>query len=297
MSLQNHRAPSHDERWGDHVPWSLRYEVVLERGEWAKFFSLVCNRLSSIFEHHEAGIPDYAHFMERLFAESLGRFVVDEPTTPAYRIRLFFSPAQINREMKENRSNDPFRPMLDRLEVLQSFLVLLPLHQRHNILPSVIRDIRRFAAEAGILLSVKGDPPTLLPLEEPLLQKEVLDRLLPRLEAKFPDRATDLIKAYHDVLKGVDTNTVFANAFKALEQLARDLSGNPKLELTKEPELRDHFSKLHRTILVTITKLAAQRGDEGGHGRLGPDEYEIRYLLFSICNVALLLLDYKEHCG
>lgn len=136
-----------------------------------------------------------------------------------------------------------------------------------------------------------------MPLEEPLLQKEVLDRLLPRLEANFPERAADLIKAYHDLLKGVDTNTVFGNAFKALEELAREISGDPKLELSNASAFGKHFSKLHGTIQVAITKLTAHRGDEGAHGRRGPDEYEIRYLLFSICNVALLLLEYKDHCG
>ncbi|WHZ26842.1 MAG: hypothetical protein OJF51_001638 [Nitrospira sp.] len=295
--MSNDRAPAHDERWGNHVPWSLRYEVVLERGDWTRFLFLVSNRLSSIFEHYEAGIPDHAHFMERLSAESLGRFVVHTPTTPAFRIKIFFSPNQIRREVQENGGNNLLRTILDRLEVLQSFLILLQIHQKHNALPSVIRDIKRFSADTGVLLNVKGDPPTLVPLEEPLLQKEVLDRLLPRLEAKFSERAADLIKAYHDLLKGADTNSIFGHAFKALEQVAREISGDTQLQLSDRVALGKAFPKLHGTIRETILKLAAQRGDEGGHGRLGPDEYEIRYLLFSICNVALLLLDYKEHCG
>lgn len=296
--MSNDRSPTHDERWGDHVPWSLRYQVVLEKGDWTKFFSLLSSRLSSLFEHNEAGIRDHHHFLDRLSAESLGCFVTKkEAYDPYLQVRAFFSPEKIAKEMQEDPNNTPLRHILSRLEVLQSLLVLLPIHQKHNALPAVVRDIRRFAADTGVLLNVKGDPPTLLPLEEPLLQKEVLDRLLPRLEADFPERAADLIKAYHDLLKGVDTNTIFGNAFKALEELARQLSADPKLELTKESELRRHFPKLHGTIQVTITKLAAQRGDEGGHGRLGPDEYEIRYLLFSICNVALVLLECKEHCG
>jgi hypothetical protein len=43
-----------------------------------------------------------------------------------------------------------------------------------------------------------------------------------------------------------------------------------------------------------MTKLAAHRGDKGGHGRNAPDAIEMRYLLFSICNIALLILDYQE---
>lgn len=296
--IPNDRAPAHDERWGDHVPWSLRYHVILERGNWTKFLSLLSYRLASLIEHHEAGIQGYDHFMQRLSTESLGRFVAKNNSyTPSLQLRLFFSPDEINKEIYERREKDPHRPILDRLEVLQSFLVLLPQHQRHNSLPSVVRDIKRFAADSNIWLSIKGDPPTLVPLEEPLLQKEVLDRLLPRLEEKFPQRATDLIRAYHDLLKGEDTNTIFGNAFKALEQVARDLSGVTQLQLSDRAALERAFPHLHGTIRETITKLAAHRGDEAGHGRKGPDEYEIRYLLFSICNVALVLLEYKEHCG
>lgn len=296
--MSNDRAPARDDRWGDHILWSLRYQVVLEKGDWTRFFSLLSYRLSSLIEHHEAGIQNHSHFLERLSAESVGRFVANNQTyTPNHQVRLFFSPNEIHRAIQERGDKDPLRPILDRLEVLQSLLLLLPLHQRHNALPSLVRDIKRFAAESNVWLNIHGSPPTLVPLEEPLLQKEVLGNLLPRLEEKFPERAADLIKAYHDLLKGVDTNTIFGNAFKALEELAREISGNTKLELSDASALGKHFPKLHGTIQLTITKLTAHRGDEAGHGRKGPDEYEIRYLLLSICNVALLLLEYKEHCG
>lgn len=273
-------------------------KLFLRRGTGQSFFSLLSDRLSSLIEHHEAGITSHSHFLERLSAESLGRFVAQNNTyTPDLQIQLFFSPNEILKEMDKQKDKDPLRYILDRLEVLQSFLVLLPLHQKHNALPSLIRDVKRFAAESNIWLNIQGSPPTLVPLEEPLFQKEVLDRLLPRLEEKFPARAADLIKSYHDVLKGVDTNTVFGNAFKALEELAREISGTPKLQLNDHTALEKSFPKLHGTIRGTIVKLTAHRGDEGAHGRKGPDEYEIRYLLLCICNVALVLLEYKEHCG
>lgn len=38
-------------------------------------------------------------------------------------------------------------------------------------------------------------------------------------------------------------------------------------------------------------KLRAHRGDEAAHGRKAPAQSEIRYLLFQVCNLALLLLD------
>lgn len=296
--MSNDRAPSHDDRWGDHVPWPLRYQVVLEKGDWTKFFSLLSNRLSSLIDHNEAGIHSHRHFLERLSTESLGRFTANNATyTPNLQVRLFFSPPEMLKEVKKGIDQDIVRLILERLEVLQSFLVLLPLHQKHNTLPSLVRDIRRFAAESRIWLDIQGNPPTLVPLEEPLLRKEVIDKLLPRLEAKYPERADDLIKAYHDLLKGVDANTVFGNAFKAVEELARQLSGEPKLELNDRATLDKHFPKLHGTTRETILKLAAHRGDKGAHGRKGPDNYEIRYLLFSICNLALLLLENKEQCG
>lgn len=332
MSQTDHRAPSHDPRWEDHVPFSLRYNIVIERGDLDKFMTMLATRLHTLIEH-EFGYGNPTYFISRLTTESLGRFNPERGQTYANMVYYYFSSQTVHKEVNEKVERDPeqverfrllrsgdseghakavaieqatrktryashWRTLIsDRFEVLQSIFVLLQRDNLHDPLKSLIRDVRRFAADSGVLINVKGDPPTLVPLEEPLLQKEVLDRLLPRLEERFPERAADLIKAYHDVLKGVDTNTVFGNAFKALEQLARDISGNPKLELTKESELRNHFPKLHGTILMTITKLAAQRGDEGGHARLGPDEYEIRYLLFSICNVALLLLEHNDHCG
>jgi hypothetical protein len=185
----------------------------------------------------------------------------------------------------------------ERLEVLQALLTLLSQQTEQEALNLLQRDIRRFAADSGVLLDIEGNPPTLVPREEPLLQQGIIDKLLPRLEQRFPDRAKDLTKAYHDLLNGVDTNTIFGNAFKALEEFARELTGDKNLMLSDAAALSKHFPGLHGTIQATIIKLAGHRGDEGAHGRKGPDEWEIRYLLFMICNITLLLLEYKEHCG
>jgi|CXWL01.1.fsa_nt_gi hypothetical protein len=332
MSQPDHRAPSHDERWGDHVPLSLRYDVVAERGDFRKFMTLLATRLHALIEH-EFGLGSPTHFLTRLITESLGRFHAKGGQTWANSVYYYFAPETLDEAANARTENDfeekeckrlmheadrksfakafeiknKTRParyathwrtlVADRLEVLQSIFVLLQQDKKLDALKALVRSIRRFAAESGVLLDVKGDPPTLVPIEEPLFQKEVLDRLLPKLEVKHPARATDLIKAYHDVLKGVDTNTVFGNAFKALEELAREISGILKLELSDRAALEKSFPQLHGTIRETIIKLAAHRGDEGAHGRKGPDEYEIRYLLLCICNVALVLLEYKEHCG
>lgn len=333
MTTPSSRAAAHDDRWGDHVPWSLRHSVAIERGNVRKFLDLLGIRFHTLFEHNELGHINYSHFFARLKSESFGRFQGKSGETYGNMAYYYFSPVTIDEEVKARGRDDPEEKactrllhggdtnayaaaaaieqvtrqarhathwqnlIADRLEVLQSSFVLLEQDKRHDALKSLVRDVRRIAAETGVLLDIKGNPPTIVPIEEPLLQKEVLDRLLPRLEAKHPARAMDLISAYHSLLKGVDTNTVFGNAFKALEELAREISGIPKLELSERPALEKAFPKLHGTIRETIIKLAAHRGDEGAHGRKGPDEYEMRYLLLAICNVALVLLEYNEHCG
>ena len=332
MSQMDHRAPSHDQRWGDHVPWSLRYNIVAEKGDFHKLMTLLATELHRLFEH-EFGYGNPSDFLARLTTESLGRFHTKSGETYANSMYYYFAPKTISEEATARISNDPERMecnrlanggdreaykkafqidlttklaryaahwrnlIAERLEVLQSIFVLLQVDKKDEVIKSLMRNTRRFAADSGVLLDIRGGPPTLVPIEEPLLQNEVLNRLLPRLEGKFPARAADLMKAYHDLLKGVDTNTVFGNAFKSLEELAREASGIPKLELSERSALEKAFPQLHGTIRETIVKLAAHRGDEGAHGRKGPDEYEIRYLLFCICNVALVLLEYKENCG
>jgi hypothetical protein len=48
------------------------------------------------------------------------------------------------------------------------------------------------------------------------------------LDATFPEIARGLIVAYCELMKRMDANTVLAHAFKALDELARDLTGNDK---------------------------------------------------------------------
>jgi len=144
------------------------------------------------------------------------------------------------------------------------------------------------------MLDIAEEDGRIVPMEEALLQNEVIDRLLPRLANRFPQQEKDLVKAYHDLAQGVDANTIFGNAFKALEEVARQMTSDTTLLLSKEKDLRKYFPLLHKTVHATIIKLADHRGDKGAHGRQGPPPHEVRYLLFSICNVALLFLDYPS---
>lgn len=143
------------------------------------------------------------------------------------------------------------------------------------------------------MLDIKGDPPLIVPTEEPLLQEEVIDRLLPRLASRFPERAQELVKAYHDSIEGKGLDSVFSEAFKTLEEIARSLTKDASFQFDKK-NLEEYFPKLHGTIHQTIIRLAGHRGDKAGHGKSAPEPHEIRYLLIGICNVALLLLDYPS---
>ncbi len=192
---------------------------------------------------------------------------------------------------RPQRTERHFKSLVpSRLGVLESLLRQLPFGSQ--AIPPLIRDIKRFFVEAGIMLDLRDNPLLIVPLDDPLLQREVLDRLLPRLATRFPQQEQDLVGAYHDLLKGIDSNTVFGNAFKALEEIARQVSGNSHMMLSADKDLLGAFPGLHATIRLTITKLAAHRGDKGGHARTGPALHEMRYLLLSICNIALLFLDY-----
>jgi len=182
------------------------------------------------------------------------------------------------------------RSILKRLTVLESVLHFV---KATPAFPQLREILRRYLAEAQIMLDIAEKDGRIVLMEEALLQKEVIDRLLPRLANRFPQQETDLVMAYHDLVQGVDTDLIFVHAIKALEEIARKVSGKPKLTLD-DHNLKAAFPDLHPTIYTTIIKLAAHRGDKAGHGRQGPPPHEMRYLLFSICNVALLFLDYPS---
>jgi hypothetical protein len=189
------------------------------------------------------------------------------------------------------RQNHRSALVLARLTVLESVL-------RHAQTAPMFRhlrtDLRRYLAEAQIMLDIREKPAMIVPMEETIFQKEVIDRLLPRLASRFPQQEKDLVKAYHDLVQGVDTDAIFILAVKALEEIARKVSGKSKLTLDDLKIIKAAFPDLHPTIHTTILKLAHHRGDKAGHGRQGPPLHEMRYLLFSICNVALLFLDYPS---
>lgn len=177
-----------------------------------------------------------------------------------------------------------------RIGVLEIILKNIP--QSSPWFGDLVQDIRSYLAEAGIMLDIDLITCHIVATEEPLLQKEVLDSLLPRLQSRFPERAAELVSVYHKMVSGEKFDEIFVSAYKTLEAIARDITGDKNFEFTQQ-YLTQYFPKLHSTIRSSIIKLGAHRGDKAGHGREAPESFEMRYLIFSVCNVALLLLDYN----
>lgn len=185
---------------------------------------------------------------------------------------------------------DKLKPATSRQELYRQ---ALPIPSPQSVTDKLKQDIRKLFVEAKIMLDIKGEPPLIVPMDEPLLQREVIDKLLPRLEAQFPEREKEFVKAYHDLIGGRKLDEVFLEAFKTLEEIARSLTKDTSFEFDPK-NLKKYFPKLHGAIHESIKRLAGHRGDKASHGKSAPEPYEIRYLLFTICNVALLLLDYPS---
>lgn len=323
MNNEKSNINTTDERWGGYVPWFLRHQDFSGQGNFTRFFEQLSQRLERLFKYNEAGIPNIAYFLSCLETESFQIFrkQINHVNTslPYEQIADFFSTTSIENETVKRNYDKLKKPkgstfgialeiakdrkldswqfhyynvLRERISVLEALFSILP-KEKSETVSLLKRDIKRFFAEAGIMLDIKEDPPLIVPMEAPLLQKGALDNLLPRLASQFPDRAKELVKAYHDTIAGKNLDSVFSEAFKTLEEIARSITGDSSFMFDK-PHLSRHFPALHPTIHDTMIKLAGHRGDKGGHARSAPYSHEIRYLLFSICNIALLLLDYPK---
>jgi hypothetical protein len=351
-----------DKRWGGYIPWFFRYRDYSVAGNFLLFFERASHRIYQLLIYNELGIPNLSHFDSMLESKSHQVYLSIKnghgASNVASRVRDYFAPSTIKKEMELLLYNDPeevkFRELSEtvaRMGFHEPAISVLPpgitpvrnvtpaidakkMHQEHKQMASrmnltaeqrrakyyrplfvqrlgvlevlirmlpkgtsafddFIQDLRSFFAEAEIMLDIDVDTCLINPLEERLLQKEIIDTLMPRLASRFPERAKELINAYHDTLGGKDFGDIFIGAFKTLEEIARGITNDSKFEFN-EKNLRKYFPKIHKTIHATIVKLGAHRGDKGGHGKDSPEPHEMRYLLFSICNIALLLLDYER---
>jgi len=350
-----------DKRWGGYIPWFFRYRDYSRAGNFLRFFERASHRIYQLLIYNESGIHNLLHFESVLESKShqVYRGIKNGhgASDVASRVRDYFAPSTIKKEMNHLLYNDPeevklrdlaenidrmglliepavsalppgirpitpaidpkriseeykqmasrmnstvgqregkyYRPLFSqRLGVLEVLIRILEPKKKTSF-DDFIQDLRAYLAEAEIMLDVDANTWIINPIEEQLLQKEIIDTLMPRLASRFPERAKELIAAYHDMLGGKDFGDIFIGAFKTLEELGRGITNDSKFELN-EKSLQKHFPKLHRTIHATIAKLDAHRGDKGGHGKASPEPHEMRYLLFSICNIALLLLDYDS---
>ena len=215
------------------------------------------------------------------------------PAIDAERIRQEHKQmaTQMDLTAEERRGKYYRHSFSQRLGVLEVLIRILE-PKKKTAFDDFIQDLRAYLAEAEIMLDIDANTWMINPIEEQLLQKEIIDTLMPRLASRFPERARELTAAYHDMLGGKDFGDIFIGAFKTLEEIARAITSDSKFEFD-EKNLQKYFPKIHKTIRTTIFKLDAHRGDKGGHGKASPEPHEMRYLLFSICNIALLLLDYE----
>ncbi|HHT9138358.1 MAG TPA: hypothetical protein ACFYEK_14085 [Candidatus Wunengus sp. YC60] len=104
-----------------------------------------------------------------------------------------------------SREEKYYRPLfIERLGVLEVLLQELPKNSDKFL--DLVQDTRRYFAESNIMLEIETDSFKIRILEEPLLQREVIDKLIPRLESRFPERAKELMAAYHDMIGGKNRN-------------------------------------------------------------------------------------------
>jgi hypothetical protein len=303
-----------DPRWGGCVPWSLRHSGVELSGDMDRWLELVAQRLERFIVYNEAGVQNISYFADCLVTATLGDFQFDGRKAfgvqrlqrlsrrpgPSSMLSVPQPDELVEAIAKEKRTRQSrlrshrHKRIRERIATLEA-LFRLAQGQGENKkfgVPTLVDDLLRFCALAAVPLDIRGKPPLIVFMEEPLLQQRVVAPLLSRLQARWPERAGELVRAYHDMLAAKPFDEVFASAFKTLEEIARSVTGDPGFAFSQR-DMQRWFPDLHSTIHATIEKLRAHRGDEGAHGRKAPDAIEIRYLLFSVCNIALLILDYE----
>ena len=67
-------ADPNDPRWGDYVPWFLRYQNLPKSGRLDIFFGRLSQRMRRLFYYNEANLDSPHHFGSQLESESLQRF-------------------------------------------------------------------------------------------------------------------------------------------------------------------------------------------------------------------------------
>lgn len=193
-----------DPRWGNYAPWFFR-STELCHGDYRLFLMRIAHRLKQLFLHnyHEAQVQDLDHFGARIESQTFQRFKYkyEYPSALDNQIEAYFDPLTLENQAaggfygnkpvslldlpRPGKSNPEregrFRKLVsERLGVLEAICQILPDSNGRKAM--LIRDIRRYFAEAGIMMDMTGDPPLIVPIDEALLQREIIDRLLPTLD-------------------------------------------------------------------------------------------------------------------
>jgi len=308
-----------DSRWGSYKPLIFRTsvdDIVATVEQYYTFWSRVSKALKRHFAYNEPQINNLNHFEASLISETLNRYKppYENSLTAPSQIAGYFNEEIILKSAFPKTTDQELALMLRGIDIrnintlksnpegTKRFLQLS--HERLYCLEVLLRNlpetnpgviklkqqINTFLVESKISIIFDLDNNLFLPLEEPLLQKEI-NNLLPRLSKISSERTDEFVQAYHDMLAGKKPDDIFISAFKTLEEIARQLNNNPDFQFN-DKDLKKYYPKLHKTIHKSILYLAAHRGDQAGHGRKAP--FEIRYILFSIINIALLLIDYHD---
>ena len=120
-------------------------------------------------------------------------FVFNVPEFEIHSPELLQTAEGYRNTLSSQRGFHRARLVLQRLTVLESVVRLV---KATHAFPPLRENLRRYLAEAQIMLDIKETDGRIVPMEETLLQKEVIDRLLQRLSARFPRQEKDLVKAY-----------------------------------------------------------------------------------------------------
>ncbi|GBE39447.1 hypothetical protein BMS3Bbin08_02070 [bacterium BMS3Bbin08] len=319
-----------DRQSGNYIPWFLRSDDTPSSGDFQLFFDRLSHRVKQLLDCDEISSSDLPHFGHQLESKSRQKFLYnkDSGLSLPSQISDYFKSSTIKKQWKaeigrfildkykagfqDTENEDDVNKKIndlakennavifehqkksysslfkERLGVLEVLLQIFP-QKNKKVFSDFTGDIKSYFAESGIMFDL-DEQDQIKPLDAPLLQKEVIDDLLPRLQSQHPEIAKELVKAYHDMLNGESFDSVFFDAFAALEKLAREITGDPKFEFTKS-NLNKYYPGVHIAIHSIMDNLRGLRDNDVKDERKTPEPYEMRYLLFSICNTALLLLD------
>lgn len=132
-----------------------------------------------------------------------------------HNLRILLETEKVKNEILERQEKYYRVLFIERLGVLEILLQNLP---RGQGFLDFIRDVRSYLAEAQIMIDIDVNTYLIKLLDEPLLQREVIDTLLPRLASKYPERAKEFSNAYHGMIEGRNKfDDIFIGAFKTLK--------------------------------------------------------------------------------